>query len=70
MNADRFQWPSEIPRLLWPLRKCPLCTSVEFVPAEKHLLDHTLSWIALHPLRCVNCWRRYYAFSVSNVAMT
>src|SRR3984893_4363549 len=27
-----------------------------------------LSLLALHPIRCVNCWRRYYGFSKTNKA--
>jgi hypothetical protein len=38
MNSNRFQWPTEIPRLLWSPQKCPLCTSVEFQIAEEHPL--------------------------------
>jgi hypothetical protein len=68
MKLNRFQWPTELPRLLWSPPKCPLCTSVEFQIAEKDPLDRPLSWIAFHPVRCVNCWRRYYAFSVSSKA--
>ena len=58
--VDRL-WPSGIPRILWR-RQCPLCSSVEFKEAERHPLDRLLRIIALFPVRCVNCRRRYYRF--------
>ena len=59
--VDRH-WPSSIPRILWR-RRCPLCSSVEFKEAERHPLDALLRLFALFPIRCVNCWRRYYWFA-------
>jgi hypothetical protein len=56
--VDRY-WPSRVPRLLWK-RECPLCSSIEFKAGELHPLDPLLKVFALYPLRCVNCWRRYY----------
>jgi hypothetical protein len=63
MNAPRFDWPSSLPRLLWSPRICPLCTSLEFTEAELLPMDRPLAFFSLRPLRCVNCWRRYYGFS-------
>jgi hypothetical protein len=63
MNAPRFDWPSSLPRLLWSPRTCPLCTSLEFTEAELLPMDRPLAFFSLRPLRCVNCWRRYYGFS-------
>jgi hypothetical protein len=47
-----------------------VCTSIEFSEAEFHPFDRALSLLALHPIRCVNCWRRYYGFSMTNKAST
>jgi hypothetical protein len=55
MNTAALHWPSRIPRVLPIRRKCPLCTSIEFKTAEPISID-------VHPVRCVNCWRRNYCF--------
>jgi len=68
MNSPRFSWPSGLPRLLYSPKECPVCTSFEFTEAEFHPLDRIFSLLALHPIRCVNCWRRYYGFSMANKA--
>jgi hypothetical protein len=70
MNSLRFRWPAGLPRLLGSPKECPVCTSIEFTEAEFHPFDRTLSLLALHPIRCVNCWRRYYGFSMTNKAST
>ena len=70
MNALRFNWPAGLPRLLSSPKECPVCTSIEFTDAELHPLDRTLSRLALHPIRCVNCGRRYYDFSKTNKVTT
>lgn len=62
MNITGPNWPSRLPRLLWMGRTCPLCSSIEFRSAEPELLDRLLVLLALRPIRCVNCWRRYYWF--------
>jgi hypothetical protein len=49
--------------LLWFGQKCPLCTSMLFTEAEHQSLDRLLTLLALHPVRCANCFRRYYCFS-------
>ena len=48
------------PRLLWLKRRCPLCSSVQFEEAEASALDSPLRLVSLRPVRCVNCFRRYY----------
>jgi hypothetical protein len=63
MNSLRFSWPAGLPRVLGSPEVCPVCTSFQFVDAEFRPLDRILSVLALHPIRCVNCWRRYYSFS-------
>ena len=70
MNSPRFRWPIGLPRMLSSPKKCPVCTSIEFTEAEFHSLDRVFSVFALHPIRCVNCWRRYYGFSIANKAAT
>ena len=57
-------WRNHLPRILWRHRECPLCTSVEFQAAESGAWDAILGWFALSPIRCGNCWRRYYSFSM------
>jgi len=39
-----------------------LCTSTEFKSAEREWLDVFFALFSLRPVRCVNCWRRYYWF--------
>jgi len=48
------------PRLLWFQRQCPLCSSICFRQAEPEYLDRLLATFMLRPVRCDNCWRRYY----------
>jgi len=63
MGIADLTWPSSIPRLLWMRRKCPLCSSIRFQTADSHSLDWLLGLIAFSPIRCANCWRRYYWFA-------
>jgi len=63
MNTAGLNWPGLFPKLLWMRRQCPLCSSLEFKPAEPESLDRLFGLFALHPVRCVNCWRRYYWFA-------
>jgi len=67
MDIAGLHWPSGVPRLLWLRRECPLCSSIKFEDAELHLLDPPLRLLALYPVRCVNCWRRYYWFAKGKV---
>src|SRR5882724_9945950 len=46
MHAPRFDWPANLPRLLWSPRTCPLCTSLEFTEAELQPMD---IWIGRWP---------------------
>jgi hypothetical protein len=68
MDSAGLNWPSSIPRLLWIRRECPRCSSIEFKEAESQPLDSMMSFFALRPVRCVNCWRRYYWFGKTNTA--
>jgi hypothetical protein len=54
---------SKFLRLLWLGQKCPLCTSILFTEAEHQSLDRLLALLAFHPVRCANCFRRYYCFA-------
>jgi hypothetical protein len=60
MNTNLI-WPSRLPRLLWMGRTCPCCRSIEFRSAEPEHLDRLFMLLSLRPIRCVNCWRRYYS---------
>ena len=62
MNSARLNWPPAVPRFIWIRRKCPLCSSIEFKSAEPEWLDVFFRLLSLRPVRCVNCWRRYYSF--------
>ena len=63
MNFSNRTWPSWVPRLLWIRRECPYCNSLKFKQAESRSYDSLLSMIALHPVRCLFCWRRFYWFA-------
>jgi hypothetical protein len=63
MDIAGLNWPTRIPRVLWIRRMCPLCSSIEFQTAESEALDGLFMLFALQPVRCVNCWRRYYWFT-------
>jgi hypothetical protein len=56
-------WLGRLPQVLWGRRPCPLCGSIRFVEAESGRLDRLLAVFLLHPIRCENCWRRYYGFA-------
>jgi hypothetical protein len=62
MAIASLNWPSGIPRVLWTGRTCPRCSSFEFRTAEHGFLDGPLRMFFLQPVRCANCWRRYYWF--------
>ncbi len=64
MAIAGLNWPGLFPRILWMHRQCPLCSSVQFQPAEAEALDAVFGVFGLRPVRCVNCWRRYYWFAV------
>jgi hypothetical protein len=63
MNERIKNWPNWLPHLLFPRRECPICNSVKFKQAELRSFDGLLSMFAMHPVRCLFCWRRYYWFS-------
>ncbi len=56
-------WLDRLPKILWTRRQCPLCGSIRFEEAELGFLDGLLGVLMLRPIRCVNCWRRYYRFA-------
>jgi hypothetical protein len=57
------RWLGKSLGLIWYGQKCPLCTSILFAEAEHQSLDRLLTLLAFHPVRCVNCFRRYYCFA-------
>lgn len=63
MKTAALKLPSLLPRVLWMRRKCPLCSSVQFEAAVPEPRDKLLAPFRLRPVRCVNCWRRYYSFA-------
>ena len=63
MDIASFHWPGILPRILWMRRQCPICSSIQFQLAESEPLDGLFGLFALRPVRCVNCWRRYYWFA-------
>lgn len=50
----------ERPRVLGRRAVCPLCTGGIFRVAERGGADRLFRLVGLSPVRCVNCWRRYY----------
>ena len=67
---EGLMWPSRIPQVLWMRRECPRCSSIEFQTAESGSFDRLLKLLGLHPVRCVNCWRRYYWFAKTGAGRT
>jgi hypothetical protein len=63
MNFSNRTWPAWLPHALWIRRECPRCNSLKFKQAELRPFDWLLSMIALRPVRCMFCWRRYYWFA-------
>ncbi len=63
MDTAGLNLPGPLPRVLWARRQCPLCSSIRFQPAEQGSLDGFFGLFGLRPVRCVNCWRRYYWFA-------
>jgi hypothetical protein len=43
-----------------------MCNSLKFKQAELRPIDGLLEMFALHPVRCMFCWRRYYWFALHN----
>lgn len=66
MDSAVQSWFGRLPKVLWTERQCPLCSSIRFEPAEAGPLDPLLGLFLLRPVRCVNCWRRYYWFAKVN----
>jgi hypothetical protein len=64
MSETTWYWPRWAPYVLWFRHKCPHCNSVEFKPAESRPSDGLLNLLALRPVRCMYCWRRYYWLSL------
>jgi hypothetical protein len=63
MGVLELNWPSFAPRFLFRCKSCPLCSSIEFNSAEFGPMDAIMHLFTLKPVRCVNCFRRYYCWS-------
>lgn len=63
MHATIVDWPYWWPHVIWGKHQCPRCTSVQFRAAELRSCDWLLGLLALQPVRCLYCWRRYYWFA-------
>jgi len=63
MNFSNRSWPRWVPRMLWIRHECPFCNSLKFKQAESRSFDGLLSLIAVRPVRCMFCWRRFYWFA-------
>lgn len=60
-GAIAGKWSGGFPRIVLARHPvCPLCTGTTFRRAEAGGLDGVLKLLGLLPVRCVNCWRRYY----------
>ncbi len=70
MTATTRTWPTWLPRVLWPRRVCPSCSSVQFKPGELRPHDGLLAMLALRPVRCMFCWRRYYWLSLRGASVS
>lgn len=64
MNVDTMNWPQWLQQVIWFRHVCPRCKSIEFKPAELRVFDGMLGLLALRPVRCKGCWRRFYWVSV------
>jgi hypothetical protein len=64
MNETSWLRPSWAPWLPLLRRKCPHCNSVKFKTAELRPYDGLLGLLALRPVRCLFCWRRFYWVSL------
>jgi hypothetical protein len=62
-TSSSVLWLSKFLGLLWFGQKCPLCTSILFTEAEHQSLDRLFRLLAFRPVRCANCFRRYYCFA-------
>jgi hypothetical protein len=62
-TSPGMRWLSKFSGFLLFDQKCPLCTSILFTEAEHQSLDRLLTLLAFHPVRCANCFRRYYSFA-------
>jgi len=49
-----------LPRMLVLRELCPVCRATEFQTSMSHPLTSLLALFSIRPVRCMNCWRRYY----------
>jgi hypothetical protein len=63
LEVAGVRWLGKVSGLLRLGQQCPLCTSILFTEAEYQSRDRLLTLLSLRPVRCVNCFRRYYCFA-------
>jgi hypothetical protein len=66
MDFSNRTWPAWVPHFVWLRHECPRCNSIKFKPAERRPVDGLLAMVALRPVRCMFCWRRYYWFALQD----
>jgi hypothetical protein len=60
MRIRDLNWHNGIPQFFVVRERCPLCRATEFNLSAQHPLKQVLRYVAIRPVRCANCWRRYY----------
>jgi len=60
MRIGDFNWHNGIPQFFVVRERCPLCLATAFNLSAQHPLKQVLRVFAIRPVRCANCWRRYY----------
>ena len=60
MRLRDLNWHNGIPRFFVFRERCPLCRTREFHASMSHPFRSILRFVAIHPVRCQNCWRRFY----------
>jgi hypothetical protein len=60
MRIRDLNWHNSIPRLFVVRERCPLCLATKFNLSARHPLRLVLRCVAIRPVRCASCWRRFY----------
>ena len=68
MKIRDLNWHNGIPRYVVFRERCPICRTREFHASMSHPLRSVLQYLAVHPVRCQNCWRRYYWLKPGSIA--
>jgi len=70
MHLRDLNWHHGIPTYFVLRERCPLCRATEFHPSVSHPFRSILRFLAIHPVRCQNCWRFYYWLKFSTLRRT